>query len=104
MYPACKVDITKIPNGNTFTKETENAAKKFATCFNNDPQTGKYEKLRTDGKLDNGGLMAMGLTMDERGISKFIPPKAKELMGKAAKQGSDFLKNKLSKVAKKPTT
>ena len=104
MYPACKVDITKIPNGNTFTKETENAAKKFATCFNNDPLTGKYEKLRTDGKLDNGGLMAMGLTMDERGISKFIPPKAKELMGKAAKQGSDFLKNKLSKVANKPTT
>jgi hypothetical protein len=46
----------------------------------------------------------MGLTMDERGISKFIPPKVKELMGKAAKQGSDFLKNKLSKVANKPTT
>ena len=103
MYPACKVDVTKIPNGNTFTKETENAAKRFATCFNSDPETGKYEKLRTDGKLDNGGLMAMGLQMDERGITKYIPPKAKELMGRAAKQGSDFLKKNLSKVANKPT-
>jgi len=103
MYPACKVDVTKIPNGNTFTKETENAAKRFATCFNSDPETGKYEKLRTDGKLDNGGLMAMGLQMDERGITKYIPPKAKELMGRAAKQGSDFLKKNLSKVVKKPT-
>jgi len=104
MFPACKVDITKIPNGNTFTKETEDGVKKFATCFNNDPETGKYEKLRTDGKLDNGGLMAMGLTMDERGISKYIPPKAKETMGKMAKQGTDFLKKSLSKVAKQPTT
>ena len=103
MFPACKVDTTKIPNGNAFTKETESGVKKFATCFNSDPETGEYEKLRTDGKLDNGGLMAMGLTMDERGISKFIPPKAKETMGKMAKQGSDFLKKGLTKVTKKPT-
>ena len=103
IFPACKVDTTKIPNGNAFTKETEAGVKKFATCFNSDPETGEYEKLRTDGKLDNGGLMAMGLTMDERGVSKFIPPKAKETMGKMAKQGSDFLKKGLTKVAKKPT-
>jgi hypothetical protein len=42
--------------------------------------------------------------MDERGIAKLIPQKAKDAMGKAAKAGTDFLRKGLKGVeAKRPT-
>jgi uncharacterized membrane protein len=99
-----KVDPKKISTGNSFDKNSEDAVKKFATYFNSDPELSKYTQLRTDGKIDNPGLQAMGITMDDRGIAKLIPQKAKDAMGKAAKAGTDFLRKGLKGVeAKRPT-
>jgi uncharacterized membrane protein len=99
-----KVDPKKISTGNSFDKNSEDAVKKFATYFNSDPELSKYTQLRTDGKIDNPGLQAMGITMDDRGIAKLIPQKAKDAMGKAAKAGTDFLRKGLKGVeGKRPT-
>ena len=99
-----KVDPKKISTGNSFDKNSEDAVKKFAMWYNSDPVLSKYTQLRTDGKIDNAGLGAMGITMDERGIAKLIPQKAKDAMGKAAKAGTDFLRKGLKSVeAKRPT-
>jgi uncharacterized membrane protein len=99
-----KVDPKKISTGNSFDKNSEDAVKKFATYFNSDPELSKYTQLRTDGKIDNSGLQAMGITMDDRGIAKLIPQKAKDAMGKAAKAGTDFLRKGLKGVeGKRPT-
>jgi uncharacterized membrane protein len=99
-----KIDPKKISTGNTFDKNTEDAVKKFASYFNSDPELSRYTQLRTDGKIDNAGLQSVGVTMDERGIAKLIPQKAKDAMGKAAKAGTDFLRKGLKGVeAKRPT-
>lgn len=99
-----KVDPKKISTGNSFDKNSEDAVKKFAMYFNSDPELGKYTQLRTDGKIDNAGLQAMGITMDDRGIAKLIPQKAKDAIGKAAKAGTDFLKKGLKGVEAKRAT
>ena len=99
-----KIDPKKISTGNTFDKNTEDAVKKFASYFNSDPELSRYTQLRTDGKIDNAGLQSVGVTIDERGIAKLIPQKAKDVMGKAAKAGTDFLRKGLKGVeAKRPT-
>lgn len=99
-----KVDPKKISTGNSFDKNSEDAVKKFAMYFNSDPELSKYTQLRTDGKIDNAGLQAMGITMDDRGIAKLIPQKAKDAMGKAAKAGTDFLRKGLKGVEAKRAT
>ena len=99
-----KIDPKKISTGNTFDKNTEDAVKKHASYFNSDPELSRYTQLRTDGKIDNAGLQSVGVTIDERGIAKLIPQKAKDVMGKAAKAGTDFLRKGLKGVeAKRPT-
>jgi len=99
-----KVDPKKISTGSTFDKNSEDAVKKFAMYFNSDPELSRYTQLRTDGKIDNAGLQAMGVTMDDRGIAKLIPQKAKDTMGKAAKAGTDFLRKGLKGVEAKKQT
>lgn len=99
-----KVDPKKISTGNSFDKNSEDAVKKFAMYFNSDPELSTYTQLRTDGKIDNAGLQAMGITMDDRGVAKLIPQKAKDAIGKAAKAGTDFLKKGLKGVEAKRAT
>ena len=99
-----KIDPKKMPTGSSFDKNSEESVKKFAEYFNSDPELSKYTKLRTAGKIDNAGLQAMGVTMDERGIFKLVPQKAKDLMGSSAKNGTEFLKKGLSGVAAKGNT
>lgn len=99
-----KVDPKKISTGSTFDKNSEDAVKKFAMYFNSDPKLSRYTQLRTDGKIDNAGLQAMGVTMDDRGIAKLIPQKAKDAIGKAAKAGTDFLRKGLKGVEAKRQT
>jgi uncharacterized membrane protein len=90
--PECFVDPKTITGGNTFDKNTEAAVKKYSYCFNKTPEFSKYTQLRTDGKIDNAGIQGMGIQMDERGVMKYVPQKAKDALGKAAAAGTEFLK------------
>jgi hypothetical protein len=93
--PECFVDPKTITGGKTYDKNTEAAVKKYSYCFNKTPGFSKYTQLRTDGKIDNAGIQGMGYQMDERGVMKYVPQKAKDVLGKAAAAGSKFLRKSI---------
>jgi hypothetical protein len=72
--PKCQeIDPKTIDGGNTFNENTLNAVKILQACFVKNGV--EVEKI---GVVDGAQLTAIGVTMDESGIMKLIPQKAKE--------------------------
>ena len=68
------IDTKKITGGNNFDENTLNAVKTWQKCIAKLDGT----KLPKEGVIDGAQLSAIGGTMDESGIMKWIPQKAKD--------------------------
>jgi hypothetical protein len=68
-----KIDPKTIDGGNTFNENTLNAVKILQACF-----AKQGVKVKEIGVVDGAQLSAIGVTMDESGVMKLIPQRAKE--------------------------
>jgi hypothetical protein len=73
-FPECaKIDPKSIDGGNTFNENTLKAVKTFQACLIKNNM-----KIKEMGVVDVSQLGAIGITMDESGLMKLIPQKAKD--------------------------
>ena len=73
-FPECgKINPKSIDGGNTFNENTLNAVKTFQACLVKNGM-----KIEQMGVVDGAQLSAIGITIDESGLMKLIPQKAKE--------------------------
>lgn len=73
-FPECqKIDPKTIDGGNTFNENTLNAVKILQACF-----AKNGVKVEEIGVVDGAQLSAIGVTIDEGGVMKLIPQKAKD--------------------------